>query len=68
MAREIKVSISAVLTVDPDGWDLAYGTGTDEAVVRKDVQEAIVLILEELTKGQSGAGDGAIKAVKVRHK
>jgi hypothetical protein len=63
-----KISVSVVLTVAVDEWDLTYGTGTEPEVIQEDVRTNILGILEELTKGNSGAGDGAIKTVTPRWK
>lgn len=65
-ARLQKISVSVVLTVDRDAWDLAYGTGTDQVTIRDNVREHILNMLHELTSGNSGAGDGAITNVKPR--
>lgn len=67
MAKDIiKIPINVTLEVSRDGWNLAYGTGTDVDVVTQDVRDTILGILQDLTNGQSGAGDGAIKTVTPR--
>jgi hypothetical protein len=62
----VKVNLNVTLEVDPAEWDLAYGTGVEAAVVREDVREHIINLLNELTTGNHGAGDGAIKRVTPR--
>jgi hypothetical protein len=38
----IKVPVTLTLDIDPQMWDLAFGTGTDEAAVRDDVRAYLV--------------------------
>jgi hypothetical protein len=64
----IRISIPAVLEVSRSEWDQAYGTGTGAIEVRDNVREHILNMLHELTSGNSGAGDGAIKTVTPRWK
>lgn len=66
MSKLQKISVNVDLVVDRDEWDLAYGTGTNPIVVRDNVREHIFNLLQELTSGNSGAGDGAIKTVTSR--
>jgi hypothetical protein len=40
--RTTKVSVNLVIEVDPDSWDLAYGTGTKVADIRDDVREYVL--------------------------
>jgi hypothetical protein len=64
MAKDIiKVPISVTLEVSRKEWDLAYGTTTETAEVQADVLDHILNLLNELTTGNHGAGDGAIKSV-----
>jgi hypothetical protein len=62
----IKIPINVTLDVSRKEWDLAYGTGTVAADVKEDVREHILNMLHELTSGNSGSGDGAIKNVTPR--
>lgn len=62
----IKVPISVTLEVSRAEWDLAYGTGTEFADVKESVRAYVLNMLDDLTSGNSGAGDGAIKNVKAR--
>lgn len=65
MAKDIiKVPISVTLEVSREDWDLAYGTGTAAADVKENVRDHIINMLCELTSGNAGAGDGAIKTVR----
>lgn len=67
MANDIiKVPINVTLEVSREDWNLAYGTGTVAADVKENVQEHILNMLNDLTSGNSGAGDGAIKTVTPR--
>lgn len=60
----IKVNIAVTLEVSKSDWDLAYGTTTETSAVAEDVRDTIFNHLQELTTGNQGAGDGAIKTVR----
>lgn len=67
MAKDIiTITLPVTLRVSRSEWDLAYGTGTDADVVRDNVREHLLNLLDALTAGDSGAGDGAIKTVTPR--
>ena len=56
----MKVRVCVTVDIDPEAWDMNYGTGTDPATVREDVktyleytvhdQLSIVGVLKEGTK------------------
>ena len=62
----IKINFNVTVEVDPEEWDEAYGQGSEAKVVREDVREHLLYRLQELTSGDHGAGDGAIKTVTPR--
>jgi hypothetical protein len=67
MAKDIiKINVNVTLEVSKADWDLAYGTGTDSNVVKENVRDHILGILQALTTGDQGAGDGAIKTATPR--
>lgn len=37
----MKVRVTMTVDIDPEAWDLNYGTGTDAAAVREDVRTYI---------------------------
>ena len=43
----MKVRVTLSLNVDPEAWDLAYGTGTDAAAVREDVKSYVVTYIQQ---------------------
>lgn len=56
------VTFSVAIEVDPQEWDLAYGSGTSVKEIREDVRRYFVNTIQ-----QCGAADGAVKNVKERY-
>lgn len=58
----MRVTVTLVLDVDPEAWDLAYGTGTDQAAVRADVKDYAA----DQVRHSAAGTEGGIRSVEVR--
>lgn len=58
----MKVAITLTLDIDPETWDLMYGTGTTATEVRADVKR---YVREQVAGSAAGEAD-AITATAVR--
>jgi hypothetical protein len=63
----MKVIFSVTVEVDKDEWASCYGIDNTAQAVKDDVRETLLQTLEQLTDGNHGAGDGAIKSVTPRY-
>lgn len=62
MPKTQKVTLSVTIEVDPEAWDLAYGTGTSAKEIRDDVRSYYINVIQS-----GGAGDGAVRGVVSKH-
>ena len=51
MGQKIKVSISATIEVDPETWDMNYGTGTQATAIKEDVKRYVHSLITESADG-----------------
>lgn len=56
----MKVRLTVTLDIDPEAWDLAYGTGTD----RKSIREDVLQYLQGFLDGCSAIEEGGIRSVE----
>ena len=50
----MKVIVTLEVEVDPEEWDMTYGTGTKAADVRKDVKEYVAHSIHDLMQENNG--------------
>jgi hypothetical protein len=62
MPKTQKVTLSVTIEIDPEAWDLAYGTGTSTTEIRDDVRSYFINVIQA-----GGAGDGAVRAVTSKY-
>jgi hypothetical protein len=58
----MNVTVNLTLTIDPEKWHLAYGTGTKAADVRADVKAHVLATVQ----GSAPVDEGGIREVTLR--
>lgn len=60
MMKRVKVTVPLIMEIDPEAWDLTYGTGTKVADIREDVREYIVNAVMNTGAAHEGAVVSAV--------
>lgn len=60
----MKINVTLKIDIDPESWDLAYGTGTEPAAVEADVRQYVLNGVQQSAAGQERAIVGATLVAK----
>lgn len=60
--KTITVSVSLKLTVDPEAWNLAYGTGADRKSVVEDVRSYFLNMAQQCAAAEEGGITEAVRS------